>query len=299
MTASARVGTIFAEFRLEVLVGAGAYSATYAAKRFGEAAAIRVLSPEAADDRIVREAFVRMPSLAAGIRHPGVVGYAEGEPETYKGELYHRMELCLGNTLTDEWREGANLRLAGGARSAAEVEPTLSLERALFVAERVLSCLAAAHESGVVHGRLTPEKLLVGDEIKVLDFGLVPYRGSSISPSEATPYMAPEVAMGLVDQVDSRADLFSVAAIVHALVTGKTVHSEQRDSEFAAAMATLPAPLAASVAPWLRADVCAWLDRALAWDRRERFDTATAMRDGALEILAAIERRPRSVQPAP
>lgn len=299
MTASARVGTIFAEFRLEVLVGAGAHSATYAAKRFGEAAAIRVLSAESAADPIVREAFVSMPSRVADISHPGIVRYAEGEPEAYRGELYHRMELCAGNTLTDEWREGANLRLAGGARSAAEVEPTLSADRALFVLERVLSCLAAAHEAGLVHGRLTPEKVLVGDEIKVLDFGLVPYRGASISPSEATPYMAPEVAMGLVDQVDSRADLFSVAAVAHALVTGKTVHSEQRDSEFALAMATLPVPPAASVAPWLRADVCAWLDRALAWDRRKRFDTATAMRDDALEILAAIERRPRSVQPAP
>src|SRR5208283_5128903 len=119
--------------------------------------------------------------------------------------------------------------------------------------------------------------------IKVLDFGVAQMR-SATSERTATgtalgtpAYMSPEQAMGLVDQLDGRADLFSVGAMIHALVTGHRINKARTENEALILAATKPVPSAARIAPDLPVDVIALIDKSLAWDRRNRFADAPEM----------------------
>jgi eukaryotic-like serine/threonine-protein kinase len=99
--------------------------------------------------------------------------------------------------------------------------------------------LAAAHAKGIVHRDLKPENLFLTKDglIKILDFGLA--KQSDVKPAGTHPtelatqqietnpgvvlgtagYMSPELVRGQV--VDARSDLFTLAAVLYEMVSGK------------------------------------------------------------------------------
>jgi hypothetical protein len=165
----------------------------------------------------------------------------------------------------------------------------------------ILDCLAACHAVGVIHRDLKPANIFVCDSaaVKVLDFGIAQFRSAAAEHTATgtalgTPsYMAPEQAMGLVDQLDGRADLFSVGAMIHALVTGHRINKARTENEALILAATKPVPSAARIAPDLPVDVLALIDKSLAWDRRNRFADASEMLQAVRATIAEL-RSPRA-----
>src|SRR6185503_659765 len=98
-------------------------------------------------------------------------------------------------------------------------------------------------------------------------------------------YMSPEQAMGLVDQLDGRADLFSVGAMMHALVTGHRINNGRTEQEALVMAATKPVPSVARIAPNLRVDIIKVIDKSLAWDRRNRFQDAREMQKALMDLM--------------
>src|SRR5687768_5497447 len=98
-------------------------------------------------------------------------------------------------------------------------------------------------------------------------------------------YMSPEQAMGLVDQLDGRADLFSVGAMMHALITGHRINNGRTEQEALVMAATKPVPSVARIAPQLLIELIKTIDNALAWDRRNRFQDARDMQKALLELM--------------
>ena len=98
--------------------------------------------------------------------------------------------------------------------------------------------------------------------------------------------MAPEQALGSAERIDGRSDIFSVGAMLHAMLSGKRLHEGRSHQEAFVLAATRPAPSIARRAPELPADVVALVDRALQWDPRNRFQTATEMREEIARVLA-------------
>jgi len=94
--------------------------------------------------------------------------------------------------------------------------------------------------------------------------------------------------MGLVDQLDGRADVFSVGAIIHALVTGHRINKGRTENEALVMAATTPVPSVARIAPDLPVEVIALIDKALAWDRRNRFENAALMQAAIRAALATL-----------
>jgi hypothetical protein len=107
--------------------------------------------------------------------------------------------------------------------------------------------------------------------------------------------MAPEQARGLGDKLDGRADIFSVGAMLYALLSGQRLHQGRTSDEALVLAATQPAPSLARIEPDLQPAVIALVDKALAWDRRNRFQSAAEMRAEVLRILD----RPSMRAPAP
>src|SRR4029078_11622042 len=110
---------------------------------------------------------------------------------------------------------------------------TMPTGRVLQICERVVDCLASCHAINVIHRDLKPANIFITEdgEIKVLDFG-VAQMSDATSERTATgtalgtpAYMSPEQAMGLVDQLDGRADLFSVGVMIQSLISENCINN--------------------------------------------------------------------------
>jgi len=134
----------------------------------------------------------------------------------------------------------------------------LPVDQALHVVAQVLVALGSAHEAGVVHRDLKPDNIFLsnkdGDPLftKLLDFGmskLTPREGQTLAlaltkkgMAVGTPYyMAPEQARALED-VDGRADLWAMGAILFECLTGRPPFVGPSQEQVLIAICTTDAP---------------------------------------------------------
>jgi serine/threonine protein kinase len=281
-----RVGSVLDEkWTLEQLLGSGGMGAVYAARhRNGARAAVKILHPELARIAEVRERFLREGYAANRVEHRGVVQVLDDDivkGGADEGSAYIVMELLEGESLQER----------------VSRSPKLGERELLEVIEAVLDVLAAAHEKGVVHRDLKPENIFLakdpereGVRLKVLDFGLARISEASAVTSAGiavgTPsFMSPEQAAGRSDEIDGRTDVFALGATIFRILTGRRIHEADNMVQVVMLMATVPAPRLRSVVPDVSESFARIVDRALAFERADRYD-AVAMR---ADVRAALE----------
>jgi serine/threonine-protein kinase len=265
------VGVVVAEaYEITHLLGKGGMGAVWAARHLrlpGKRVAIKVLLGSGADAQALAR-FKREAEVASRIGHAGIVEVLDFN-QLADGTPYQVLEYLAGESLGARLRRGA-----------------LPVDVALDYARQIGSALAAAHRAGVVHRDLKPENIflvptdaggVVGERVKVLDFGISKIRGSDTVKTQdqvliGTPqYMAPEQASGANASIDARTDLFALGAIVYEMLAGRPAFSG--DSVVAVIMnvvAGTPAPLA-TLAPGTPPSVIAAVERALAKKPDDRF----------------------------
>jgi serine/threonine protein kinase len=193
---------------------------------------------------------------------------------TEDGAAFLVMELLRGEGLESLWN-GHGHRLPVAVVCA--------------IVDQLLDVLAAAHASGVVHRDIKPANLFLTSDgvVKVLDFGIARVRdamsggatGTSSGALLGTPaFMAPEQAKGLTHAIDAQTDLWAVGATFFTLVSGQFVHQAENAALLVISTATAPARSLRSVAPDVPVAVAAIVDRALAFEKADRWPSATAMR---------------------
>ncbi|HEX6764539.1 MAG TPA: serine/threonine-protein kinase [Polyangiaceae bacterium] len=305
--AETRIGAMLRDkWHIDALIGLGGMAAVYeATHRNGKRAAIKILHAEAAMVPDIRARFLREGYLANRVGHPGAVSILDDDVDV-DGTVYLVMELLEGRTLDT-------------FRGESSVQP----DELLLIAHGVLDVLSAAHKKDIVHRDLKPANvfLCTSSAIKILDFGIARLQSvaAAQSPSGATGrdvtlgtpgYMPPEQARGHWDKVDAQSDLWSLGATLFALFTGRLVHEAPTVNEQLLAAMTQPAPPLGSIAPNVPAPVAALVDRALAFEKTERWPSADAMQAEVARIYEAstgnpvddappvsVARRPRSVVP--
>ncbi|MGK4001491.1 protein kinase [Sorangium sp. So ce1036] len=278
--AAARIGTpLNAKWRLDDLLGVGGMGAVFAAThRKGSRAAVKVLHIEFARNAELRDRFLREGKIANKVDHPARVAVLEDDLSD-RGEPFLVMELLTGTTLQ---------RLASGAGG------TLPLDQVLPVFDVVLDLLERCHSIGIVHRDIKPANIFVtsAGHVKVLDFGIARMRDPERQATRAgitfgTPaFMSPEQAMG-VSGIDGRSDLWSVGASLFTLLSGKRLNRGRSESESYFLAATQTAPSIATEAPDLPVEIVAFVDKALAFERGSRFQSAAAMRGELRRLIAA------------
>jgi serine/threonine-protein kinase len=285
--AARRVGTVLRDkYTLERVLGVGGMATVYLGvhRNNRNRVAVKVLHPEASAEPDVVARFLREGYVANSIGHRGAVRVLDDD-RAEDGAAFLVMELLEGETLHERAK-----RFVG----------KLPAREALAIARELLDVLAAAHERGVIHRDIKPENLFLTTDraLKVLDFGIARIAdapGTWTGAAMGTPaFMPPEQALGRADEVDARSDLWAVGATLFTLLTGRFVHEAKTGAETVVHAATRPAPSLATLAPDLPAPIVALVDRALAFDREDRFADARAMAQALDEAHVAAYGEPVS-----
>jgi eukaryotic-like serine/threonine-protein kinase len=280
--ARARLGSTLREkYKLERLLGIGGMAAVYGAthrntKRF----AVKVLHPELSLHEDLRTRFLREGYIANSVGHPGAVAVLDDDV-TEDGAAFLVMELLDGEPVDS---------LA--QRLGPRLEPTI----VLAAAAQALDVLIAAHARKIVHRDIKPENLFLTreGEIKVLDFGVARLRDNSPRTfagfALGTPaYMAPEQALGRIDEIDGRTDLWALGATMFRLLSGRLVHDTPSGQEAMIRAATATAPSLAEISPDVPEGLCRLVDRALAFSRDNRWPSAEAMREAVNDVYRTLQ----------
>ena len=174
--------------------------------------AIKVLNtPDVTDD--LRDRMVREAQIIARLEHPGIVPVHDVGvlPD---GRVFYAMKYVRGSRLDEYAAENRLIR-----------------DR-LRKFQAVCDAVAFAHAHGVIHRDLKPQNIMIGSfgEVLVLDWGVAKIgRGFSRMNTDwpagtivgTRDYMSPEQARGEIDQLDERADIYSLGAVLYFLLTNK------------------------------------------------------------------------------
>jgi len=194
--------------------------------------ALKRLDKELAKEAFYRDGFVAEAQITGQLEHPNIVPVHELAIDE-RGVPYFTMKLVQGVSF-DRWLRDPSRPLGSADR----------LEEALEIFVKVCDAVAYAHHRGVIHRDLKPENIMVAGfgQVYLMDWGLARLtrtrsQSGSSSPMEApgpvgTPgYMAPEQARGNPSEMDERADVFGLGAILYDIVSGTTPFGDVRDGD--------------------------------------------------------------------
>jgi predicted ATPase/DNA-binding CsgD family transcriptional regulator len=236
---------------------------------------VAVKCPKVTQDVIRRERFLAEARMLARLNHPNITQIYDAVFAESGDSLYLVMEYVAGKDL------GAILE---GSPIPLDIIP--------MVAKGILGALAYAHERGIVHRDIKPSNVIIGEEVKLTDFGLadlksILWRGTD--RLAGTPaYIAPEQVEGR--PVDGRADLYSLGVVLYEMITGGCLPFDCTNEVemLAAHLRTAPISLTRfvpTVPPALEAVVM----RLLAKDPEDRYPSAEAV----VKALGAVQVGPK------
>ena len=178
--------------------------------------AIKVLKDEFADKPEFVHRFRREAKAAINLRHPNIAMLYDVGSEN--GIEYLVMEYVDNGTLADILKK----------------EGTISVERTVRYALKILAALDHAHKHNIIHRDIKPQNIMIDkdDNIKVVDFGIARIVGSNstIMRDEvfgSVYYMSPEQSYD--GKVDATSDLYSLGIVLYQMLTGQVPFNADTD----------------------------------------------------------------------
>jgi serine/threonine protein kinase len=259
------IGQHVGPYFIQGVLGTGGMGTVYRAQdvRLGRAVAIKIINAGAGSGPGFAARFQREARVLARLDHPNILPLWDvGQ----SGDLLYLVTPVVeGGSLRD-----LRLRLGG----------QVPVAQALVLVAQVADALGHAHERGVVHRDVKPGNLLLHPDGRVMlaDFGIARtvQDRPDISASDlaiGTPhYIAPEQALG--DQVDGRADIYSLGAVLYELLSGRTPYLAESTTQVLVRMMDGPPQPLGEVNPWLSPAVSAVVMRAVASRPDDRYQRA-------------------------
>lgn len=258
--------------------------------------ALKRLDKELAKEPFYRGGFIGEAQITGQLEHPNIVPVHELSVSE-SGVPYFTMKLVRG---TDLHRWMSSSRRPPGS--------TERIQEGLEIILKVCDALAYAHHRGVIHRDIKPENIMVADfgQVYLMDWGLARLIGQDSGcaaldapgPVGTAAYMAPEQAKGHPRDLDERADVFGIGAILYEMVSGYTPYGDTRDANEALRRAAeaeiIPIDLATEdlgVSAKLRQIVA----RAVAARREDRYQNVLELQNDVRSFLRGGLHLPRQV----
>jgi serine/threonine-protein kinase len=276
-----------AKYDVILKLASGGMADIYVAQRSGEddICVIKQLHEHLAKDQIVGNRFYREARVASALNHPNIARLTDAGRE---GDLFYlAMEFIAGQDV-----ETMMFKLM-------EQRKMLPPQLSISVTLKVLEALHYAHEFHepetnkhleIVHRDLSPRNVMLtySGEVKVIDFGLArtnlgDFRTAPGMVLGTLRYMSPEQAVA--EPVDRRSDIYTWAVVLYEMLSGRPLVMGANAHEVLHAVVTQEADPLSTKNPDLPRGLDRVLERGMAKDRRERFETAKEFHD-ALEQAA-------------
>jgi len=178
---------------------------------------IKFLSREFSRKLAAKTRFIEEARSAAKLKHPSLCTVHEVDERD--GCLFVVTEYIVGESLKE--------RIADGR---------IELKEALNIVIQMAEGLKEAHEKGVIHGDLSPAKIILirKGRIKVVDFGSALFSLNFDCTKKAAildtvAYVSPELASQ--ENVDHRTDIWSVGCILYEMLTGRQPFGRTHDQD--------------------------------------------------------------------
>jgi hypothetical protein len=231
--------------------------------RLGRHAAVKILAGKWLTSRVARQRLMREARSAAALRHPNIATVYDVFEDGH--HLLLVMEYVEGRALRDVLGEG-------------RVSPNYALRLIVSIADAI----GYAHDRGIVHCDLKPANVQLTPEgtATVLDFGLARAAFGSddeVSASDqgriiGTPgYMAPERI--LCGTMAPSGDVYSLGVMLFELLAGRHPFDDRGPARVLSILAGV-APAVSALTPGLPAGIDEIVNRALASDPAQRYQSA-------------------------
>ena len=283
---AARLGEALGDaYTIEGEVGRGGMGVVYRARdeRLQRRVAIKVLPPELAFQKDIRERFTREAQTAAKLSHPHIVPiHTVGEGQ---GLVYFVMGYVDGESVA------ARIRRRG----------KLPVDEARRIMSEAADALSAAHALSIIHRDIKPDNILLEGSrgrVMVTDFGIAKALSSTSGATLTgagvaigTPaFMSPEQAAG-EREIDGRSDVYSLGVVSYQMLTGELPFTAPTVAGILMKQITEPAPDLRSHRPDVPEDLALAVSRCLEKDPENRWPSADALRR-ALESRVVSGYRP-------
>lgn len=253
----------------EMMVGQGAHSVVYKARRGDQAYAVKLPRIEDLEDADRRRHFIREAAIVAQVRHPAL-------PRVYEvGEADDCPYLVM------EFMDGLSL--------ASEIEKApLSEAEAVRMAIDIASGLGTLHLANLVHRDVKPTNVILTENgnARLIDYGI-----SSVASSEADQmvagtfqYSAPEQTGMLARPVDGRADLYALGVMTFESLTGQLPFASKDVGELLRAHAVMAAPDVRGIRSDVSDGFATIISRLLAKDPDDRYQTAAGLASDLVQL---------------
>lgn len=265
------VGQLVGQYDLRELIGVGGMSAVYRAYQdsLNRQVAVKILSPQLAQQGDFLDRFAREAKLAAALEHPHVVPIYHYGVFGDEKLPFIVMRLLTGGTLATRIQESAD----GDA-------PTPTLGEISDLLKKLASALDYAHYLGVIHRDVKPSNVLfdVHENPYLVDFGIADLMHDSIDKAGQTVgtpmHMAPE--QWKAEPLSPSMDLYALGIMTYVLIVGRAPFEAATPIEMMYKhLNEMPTPLHV-----VRSDVppavSTVVERAIAKDPSDRYDTASA-----------------------
>jgi non-specific serine/threonine protein kinase/serine/threonine-protein kinase len=285
-------------YRILGVIGRGGMGMVYRAEQANpkRLVALKVIGLGFVTPDLVRR-FELEAAVLGRLRHPGIAQvYEAGTADLGDGRTqpFFAMELIEDAKPLD--------------RFAADRK--LDTRQRLELLAKVCDAVQHAHQHGVVHRDLKPDNILVtpDGQPKVLDFGVARLTEADVQAATLSthagqiigtlPYMSPEQAGGLTDEVDTRTDVYALGVIGYELLAGRRPYDLERAAlaEAVRVIREVEPSRLSSVNRTFRGDVETIIGKALSKERDRRYSTASDLAADLRRYLGdqPIEARPPS-----
>ncbi len=276
----------FGKYLLLSRVAQGGMAELYQAKLIGDEGfekliAIKRILPHLSEETNLVKSFIDEAKLAAFLQHPNIV------------QIYDFGSVNSTYYIAMEYLYGKDLKLI--TERYQEKGLPLSIENALYIATQVCAGLDYAHKLkdfrgrplNIIHRDIGPHNIFVSydGQVKIIDFGIAKAAIQNTKTQDGSikgkmAYMSPEQALG--EHIDHRSDIFAIGILLYEMVTHKRMFEGDAFRIFAKVREADYTP-AAIVNEALPRELCGILDKALAKDREQRYQSAE-------ELLTDLER---------
>src|SRR5215204_3655605 len=282
------IGSQINQYKIQEKIGSGGQGTVYRAldTKLNRTVVIKVLPPELTIKTANFKRFEREAQLCSQLDHPNICTIYDFHEAN--GVFYIAMQYV----------DGKNVRQLVSGRP-------LELKSALSIAIQVTDALAYAHSKSIIHRDIKAGNIMVTPtgQVKILDFGLAKLLEDDMAdnnrgvdktqitelgiPYGTATYAAPEQAKG--ERADARSDIFSTGVLLYEMLTGiwafqgKTVIDVRHQVLYGT-----PKPLEQQRQQPLPPQLQMIVDKALAKDPKERYQSIAKMRDDLRSVLQEI-----------